>query len=365
MMKIAILGPRGSFDKGSGSGVRRYLYELYSNMSLYAGKDIELDKIEVPEELPFLGRRMPFLAFMLNNLTKAYAGYDIVHNPSGDLLCLPLKDRNTLQVNTAHEFSAIKYPEFVMERYLSAKKQAGVRAYYRLLKAAEKASLKADYLIADSTLTREDAVSLGYDRKRICVVSLGIDSRFLSAYAHRRMRKGFVVGSIGSYIYKKNRIFGVKAVKLLEDKDVHMELWGKRSDTKAYADIEKEASSDRRIHLMGFAPEDRLVRIYDSFDVYVHPVLYAGFELEILEAQARGIPVIVYRKGRIAREVRRHCIEVESEEEMAEKIKELKENGYGEKKRKAAMNYARGFTWEKTALNTILAYEKMISSGRQ
>ena len=50
---------------------------------------------------------------------------------------------------------------------------------------------------------------------------------------------------------------------------------------------------------MGFAPEEKLVSIYDSFDAMVFPTLYEVFELPILEAQSREIPVIVYKMEKL------------------------------------------------------------------
>ena len=50
---------------------------------------------------------------------------------------------------------------------------------------------------------------------------------------------------------------------------------------------------------MGLALEERLIGIYDSFDVFAFPSLYEGFGLPILEAQSRGLPVIIYKYGKI------------------------------------------------------------------
>jgi len=122
----------------------------------------------------------------------------------------------------------------------------------------------------------------------------------------------------------------------------------------------KEIKQNERIKFMGFAPEEKIVDIYDSFDAFVFPSLYEGFGLPILEAQARGLPVIIYKYAKIPKEVRRYCFEAESPEHMAQIIEQLKENGYDEKERKKAMEYARSFTWEKTAKMTLKVYKKVL-----
>ena len=61
----------------------------------------------------------------------------------------------------------------------------------------------------------------------------------------------------------------------------------------------KEIKQNERIKFMGFAPEEKIVDIYDSFDVFVFPCLYKGVGMPIIEAQSRGLPVIIYKYGKI------------------------------------------------------------------
>jgi len=61
----------------------------------------------------------------------------------------------------------------------------------------------------------------------------------------------------------------------------------------------KEIKQNERIKFIGFAPEEKIVDIYDSFDVFVFPILYEGFGMPIIEAQSRGLPVIIYKYGKI------------------------------------------------------------------
>ena len=111
---------------------------------------------------------------------------------------------------------------------------------------------------------------------------------------------------------------------------------------------------------MGFAPEPRIVDVYDSFDVFIFPSYYEGFGMPILEAQARSLPVIIYKFGALPKEVTRYCIKAEDESDAADIINKLKENGYNEKLRKKAAEYARGFTWEKCAKETLMVYKQML-----
>ena len=110
----------------------------------------------------------------------------------------------------------------------------------------------------------------------------------------------------------------------------------------------------------GYLKEDNKLKAYDSFDAFAFPSLYEGLGSPILEAQSRGLPVIIYKYGKIPKEVRKYCFEAESPEHMAQIIEHLKENGYNEKLKKKATEYARSFTWEKCARETLEVYKKVL-----
>jgi len=69
--------------------------------------------------------------------------------------------------------------------------------------------------------------------------------------------------------------------------------------------------------------------------------------------------VIIYKHGKIPNEVRKYCFEAESPEHMAQIIEDLKENGYNEKQRKKATEYARSFTWNRCARETLSTYKSL------
>ncbi len=156
---------------------------------------------------------------------------------------------------------------------------------------------------------------------------------------------------------RKNPEFFIDAFKRLQNEKYELRIWGKLGYDRD--NLINKVHGTKNIHFKGFAPEDKLVDIYDSFNAFVFPSLYEGFGIPIIEAQARGVPVIIYKRGRIPKEVRKYCLEAESPERMAQIIEDLKENGYNEKERKRAMEYARSFTWNRAAKNTLAVYRKV------
>ena len=352
MINVSILGMSGDFEKNpQGSGARRQISEIYNNIRNSNATGLNLEKVELKNPIPG-SRSMPIFP---SNLFRRYTNVDILHNIRSNLLCAPFISKRPILLNTAHEITAITHPEFVIEDFLDLKMRIGAKAYLMLHKMAEKEILNADYLIAISSSTRKDLVSLGYNKNNIYTVSPGVDARFCQDI-HIKAHKTFTAGYIGSFIKKKNLLFAINAFSLIDDKEIRMDIWGKRMNTRFYSEVEKAAHLDKRIFMRGFAPEDKIIEIYDSFDVLLYPVLRGGFELGIFEAQARGIPVIIYKGSEIPDEVKKYCFKARDEEEMASIVEKIKQNGYNEKLRKRAISYARGFTWKKTADATLKVY---------
>ena len=67
-----------------------------------------------------------------------------------------------------------------------------------------------------------------------------------------------------------------------------------------------------------FVSEKKIVDLYDSFDAFLMPSLYEGFGLGIIEAQARGLPVIIYKGGKIPKETRKYCMVAKDPKHAAE-----------------------------------------------
>ncbi len=338
-MKVAFLGLDGDFDKGIGEGTQRYVYELYRNVRRKLGNGAR------KASFPTLGSYLAGIAF------EDFGRYDIVHIPKFRF-GFPFRAGKAVTLTTEHDFQPIFAPE------LDADRSVGLKGWLhtRILREGLMRSLSSDYLIANSTLTRDDAVKLGYDKSRIYVVSHGLDSRFFTRPPEKR-RETFTVGYLGAFRMRKNVKFAIDAFMAAEGKKMRMLLYGNSS--YQFAELSKLAAKDRRIKFGGFAPEGGIVQTYDRFDAFVFPSLYEGFGFPILEAQARGLPVVIYKGGKIPAEVRKHCFVASSKEEMTGILEELAGNGYNEKERASAMRYARKFTWERCAGETMAVYGRI------
>ncbi len=353
-IKVGLVMYRGEANPSSsaGSGFYRYPYELYNRIKKRPD-GIDVEKVE--NYVPFFGRG---ISLMLGMALRNLKGYDIIHNL--DIAPLfPLKKGNAILVSTAHDF------QFILDR----ERNRTLRKRYRdllwselILRMGAKSMLSSDYMIAVSSLTKKDAIKLGYEKNRIFIVNNGVDERFFADFrpAHKK-NADFVVGYLGVFAPRKNVPFAIRAFNQIKEGGFVFKIWGKKAYD--YEIARREAGGNARIEFMGYAPDEKIVQIYESFDAFVFPSGYEGFGIPIIEAQARGLPVIIRKDSKIPDEVRKYCLEAKDEAHMAQLIKELKDNGYNEKLRKKAAAYARGFTWQRNAEQTMETYRKIMKRG--
>ncbi len=347
LLRVGLLGLKKEYDNTVGQGIQKYMYQMYSRLK--GRKDVEVEVAEYNDTFPFMGSG---ISFMLGNMFKDFSSYDIIHSLDQKPL-LALRKGNAKLVVTAHDFQPLLAPQY---------NDTGIKEilWNPIIQLGMRLSLRADHMIARSKLTHRDAIRLGYDKNKITIINDGVDERFFRKAAAKKGH-GFRVGYIGALRKRKNVEFAIEAFKRFGNRKASFEIWGKKQFL--YSKLESMASEDKRIRMMGLAPEQRLVEVYDSFDAFVFPSFYEGFGIPIIEAQARGLPVIIYKHGKMTDEVKKYCFEAEDEDHMAQILEDISTNGYNDSRRKKAIEYARGFTWQKEADETLALYKKLVKNG--
>jgi len=337
---------------GSGDGITEYAYNMYLQLKRNNRVDLaySIDRARKNDALGLV-RVNSVLSSKARALGKG--DYDVFHvvNQEVGFAAGDIKAANpdNRVVTTIHDVSRL-------ERGLH---RGALQAAYNAMvkRSVRKAVENSDFLIFDSKQTMKE-VSGRFAVKRGAVVNIGIDGRF-SGKIPKKRAGAFAVGYIGSFAYHKNVSMIFEAARLMRDDPVEFRIYGVGAENKNLFDFAR-GNNLKRLRMMGFAPEARKVGVYDGFDVFVFPSLYEGFGLPILEAQARGLPVIVYKHGRVSDEIKKYCLEAESAEHMARMINDLRENGYDDGLRRRAVAYARSFTWERCAKETVGVYKKLV-----
>ena len=349
---------KGNFDKTLGTGTQRTGYELWRNMKPLTNKyGIELKKIEIGIGKSLFKRKISFILTMpFHNFNE----YDIVHS----LIAIPNKPpitKHTKLLTSVNELvilekESIPYKVLVEGRI----SKLNMLSFFNkiLSERIKKQILASDYLSVNSTQTRDEILTLGYPKERVFIINHGIDERFLTKIPKKKNPK-FKVGYVGALNTRKNLSLAIDAFKRIKSADIEFEIWGK--PVLEYNKLLNQTEEDKRIKFMGFAPEEKLVSIYDRFDAFVFPSLYEGFGLPIIEAQSRGLPVVLYNEGKIPKEVKKYCFMAKNSAEISKILINLKEKGYNTNLKKRATDYARKFTRKKEATDTLNLYLKLYS----
>lgn len=330
-------------------GIGRYTIEMKEALKK---EGIDVSIIEKPRLLPLPGKRHinNMFIFPLKILLKQYDYRNSIFHfaaPEFSSLIFSIKRK---KVVTFHDLITLISPE---TGKLLAKQ------YYLTFSLATKFS---DYIITNSNQTKDEVIRFfPWARNKIKVVNLGVNKKF-KAFSFRKKEKlkkfyygsrKLVIGYLGAFGKRK------RVGKLILDfrqnwkkEGTILVIWGA---DKRVEYLHRLAKNDKRIKFMGFAPEKEIVKIYNSFDIFVFPTGYEGFGLPILEAVACGVPCFVYKDARISGEVRKYTFQMVSIKEIPEIIKNVNIKEIRKKYEKVKKE----FNWEKTAKETIKVYEEI------
>lgn len=117
---------------------------------------------------------------------------------------------------------------------------------------------------------------------------------------------------------------------------------------------------------LGYRSPDDLEALYRGADVFVYPSLYEGFGLPVLEAMARGIPVVASSTPALVEVSGDAALFPDplSEEEIARAIEELLRDEEARRElARAGTKRASAFTWERTAQMTYESYLEVLGRG--
>jgi glycosyltransferase involved in cell wall biosynthesis len=221
----------------------------------------------------------------------------------------------------------------------------------------------SDFILFNSEQTKKDTEKAFGKLKNSRVVLHGTKAKFLSARKTARRPDGnFRVGYIGSFTANKNVISMLKTARfLLGNRKIRFMVYGSGLEYRNIAKYRKDNNLENVI-LGGMVPDANVIRVYDSFDAFMMPSQYEGFSHMILEAQARGLPVIIFKHAKIPQETAKYCIKASDEKDAARIIERIRINGANQVMLANARTYARIFTWEKNARETFEVYKKILSA---
>jgi len=360
-MKIALMNVIKP-QEGSRDGMTEYAYQLYERLK----RRHHVDLIYVTEK----SKRLDTAAFLYaNTLFKAKAkrlgrrNYDIVHITNQELgfvaKILKKGSGSAKVITSVHD---------LMRMHQGAYKNIVQRAYSTIVSNSILDCFRySDHIIfTASTVQKEAERKFGGKHSNWITTLLGPSEEFRSTSIPRRTkRKKFVIGYVGAFAPWKNPMFVLRTAKLFERNDKYeFHMYGagpEESVMQAY----KAENRLNNVEIHGFPTQDKFLGMYDGFDALFYPTTEEGSSLPMINAQCRGLPVVIYKKNKVDPEVTRYCFVSEDESEAARIIKRLCERGFDRKRRNEMLRHIRKFSWDRVTKETLKVYGETLKAKRE
>jgi len=236
---------------------------------------------------------------------------------------------------------------------------------------------RADRLIAISQHTKETLVeALGCREEKIDVVLYGVDHavfRPVPVSADFRSRYGLDGGRryllyVGAESPRKNLPRLLQAFAMLRKRmpDVRLLKVGTPEYLPQFRQLQRlihDLELTQHVRFVDHPPEKDLVAFYNAADLFVFPSLYEGFGLPPLEAMACGTPVVCSSAASLPEVVGDAAItvdpyDVEALSQAMHRV--LSDPDLRQDLRRRGLERAEGFTWERTARETVQVYTEVL-----
>jgi glycosyltransferase involved in cell wall biosynthesis len=236
----------------------------------------------------------------------------------------------------------------------------------RFTQQAREAAARSDLIIAVSEFTAGQVENLlGVDSARIRVVHHGVRSS-RSAPPPDPTREDMIV-HVGAIQRRKNLARLVEAFETLP-RGWRLVLAGP-ADGYGAADIiaRVDRSPKRRdIQLTGYLPDKALENLYQRARIFAFPSLDEGFGMPVLDAMARGVPVLTSARSALPEVAGAAAMLVDPEDThaLARGLQLLTDStDLREEYRRKGLERVKEFSWNKTVESTWSVYRELAGNS--
>ncbi len=370
MFRVLVIGrPFANFQ---GRGIERYTFNLINGL-VEAG-----DRVDFVGEGPIAARvskaippyaspASPVLYDLLataGHLLRTKLKFDIAHfsNVSSGAAVPILRSRARHVVVTCHDLYGL-----VTEGMHEESESVRGRFHLDLFERSARASFsRADRIIADSAQTAAEIAEFEKElRGKVTVVNPGVSQMFrpLVDSRTRSNRDHLSLGYVGTLTASRRIDRALRVVKLLQRRGVRSKLTivGTGPLENVLRCMAQDLGIVGEVEFRGFVRDEDLVGAYNEFDLLLHPVLYEGFGYTIIEAEACGVPVVVFKDARISPEVTSASQRPADEDEAASIIEGVRRTReYHQLLRERALSHASAFARQKMIRGIRSVYEDLI-----
>ncbi len=344
-LKIALVKPPiiGHLHRGTGI----YAEQLFNALKKRNDVDIEL--------------------INYNNSTHPF---DLIHYPYFDpfFLTLPIIHSKPIVV-TVHDLIPLRYPTSY------PKGLKGIIKWF-----IQKISLKqSQAVITDSYASAKDIERyVSIPKEKISVIYLGVGDKFRIITSTKllentrfrlRLPEEYLL-HVGDVNFNKNIDGILRAFTFMRKTNPSLYLVfigvgfvNPSPELNKIIKLIAQLSLSKYILRIGHVSEEELVCVYNLAAIYLQPSFAEGFGLPVLEAMACGVPVVSSARDSLSEILGDSGLVIDptNYEGIAGKVSELiKDKSKREKLIQKGFQKAKQFSWDKTALQTVEVYKKVI-----
>ena len=232
---------------------------------------------------------------------------------------------------------------------------------------------RARRIIAISESTKRDVVRLlGVPPEKVEVIYCGIDEAFrplaedrVAAFRSKHGLPERFILFVGTIEPRKNVTRLIEAFATLRPCDfANLKLVIGGAKGWFYQDVfarVEELGLEGQVMFPGYIPVSELPLWYNAAELFVYPSLYEGFGLPPLEAMACGTPVVTANTSSLPEVVGEAGLTVDPLDVagLAEAMRRvLGDEALRQEMRKRGLQRAKGFSWTKTAQETVQVYRR-------
>ena len=346
------------------TGVERYASRVLESVAKNSCHKFELSALTTTPFSQLSPRNVPTHTFApmfgFNTLlpisipSSFWNQFDVVHCPTV-LLPFWTKPKHLKLIVTVHDLIPIVAGQF---------HTAWMRVYFQ--RFLPRMLQQVDHFIAVSETTKTDVL-----RSFPFVVEDQVDvvgeASFVQLKTEPQVRKAAYFLTVGTIEPRKNFVKVIDAfVKLKRSGALAgYELKMAGVDGWKNQDIKKRIGDAPGIQWLGHVSDKALIQLYDSATAMIYPSYYEGFGLPVLEAMARGCPVITSNVSSLPEVGGDAALYVDpnSVDQISEKMIRLAEDPeLVASLSTQGLVRSQQFSWEKAASETIQIYQKVASA---
>jgi glycosyltransferase involved in cell wall biosynthesis len=231
---------------------------------------------------------------------------------------------------------------------------------HRFAAQARSAAQRSDLIIAVSAFTAAQVRDLlNVEPNRIRVVHHGVNPPTVPF----SMPRENIVLFTGSLQRRKNVSRLIQAFERAAPPNWTLVLAG--STGFGAEEILQSASQNQRILVTGYVSNDELDRLYSRAAIFAFPSLDEGFGMPVLDAMARGVPVLTSNKSALPEVAGDAALLVDplSVDSIEEGLRKLIENeSLRAQLSRRGIERSKEFSWEKAVGETWQVYRELLGS---